>query len=478
MAEEVIDKPTYMEHVRYFFEKGDHECMVKKGIDLSTYSGLLDRSNSIYFQTKPPLAKMPPQEDRKWSKERSETFLNWIKQDFTRGNPAPKIPSVGAVNRVRKNVEELSDSELNLLKKAFRGIMKKPSSDPKSYFYIAGIHWFPEPSRCEHHTPLYNPWHRAYLELFEDALRSIEGCGTVTLPYWDITKKPPKFLFEPPFDSYVLPEDIHTDYKKDHETKRYSAGQIAKNVKDNKISKTIQKAIKSETWEEFSSHIEDAHDIGHPSCGPSIATPDIASFDPMFWFFHANWDRLWWKWQQRIDATDYWKFRSTIMTSTDFLEVPLNKLSPFSLTSNNTIDLHALGVTYSLEANLTDGEFENILFGNVLASNNIKSVQHDELSVRIKGINRLEIPGTFFVVLKSNDTVVGKKAFFQSFEPKKCSTCRKGAVINVDFLVGANDVFSKNLSVKIEVIERDGRTSIFPLSSVGNPTINARALLR
>lgn len=32
-------------------------------------------------------------------------------------------------------------------------------------------------------------WHRAYLVRLEDALRSIEGCGEVTLPFWDETSQ-------------------------------------------------------------------------------------------------------------------------------------------------------------------------------------------------------------------------------------------------------------------------------------------------
>ncbi|MDQ2707547.1 MAG: tyrosinase family protein [Actinomycetota bacterium] len=34
-----------------------------------------------------------------------------------------------------------------------------------------------------------------------------------------------------------------------------------------------------------------AHDAGHPACGTTMSTPDAAAFDPIFWFFHANWDR-------------------------------------------------------------------------------------------------------------------------------------------------------------------------------------------
>ncbi|KAL7781933.1 putative tyrosinase [Trichoderma ceciliae] len=38
---------------------------------------------------------------------------------------------------------------------------------------------------CNHGNVLFPTWHRAYLLRLENALRSIDGCGDVTLPYWD-----------------------------------------------------------------------------------------------------------------------------------------------------------------------------------------------------------------------------------------------------------------------------------------------------
>lgn len=473
----VIENPTYLEHIRYFFEEQDHNCMFKRGIDLSTLNSLKDRANSIYFQTRPPHAKMPPQTDRRWSKERSETFLNWIKNDFPRGKPTSQSPSQGNVLRVRKDVDSLTEDEIEKLKKAFKGIMQLPPGEKNSYFHIAGIHWFPEPSRCEHHTPLYNPWHRAYLEQFEAALRTIEGCEDVTLPYWDITKTPPDFLFEAPFANYTLPEDIHRDYKKGFITQRNNANDIHDNVKNFDIPNTIKKAINSDSWESFSTHIEQAHDNGHPACGPSLATPDVASFDPLFWFFHCNWDRLWWRWQQRIGGTTYWKFRSTIEGSVDFLEVPLNRLSGLTMTSDETISIHELGATYTIEEAALEAEFESAFFGSSSASSVTKTNNANSLSVRVKGIDRLEIPGTFFVSLKSNGQLIGKNAFFQSFSPKECSTCRKGAVVNIDFITDVSNIIDRELTVQIEVVDKHGAISPFPVASAGNPTINARVLM-
>ena len=57
--------------------------------------------------------------------------------------------------------------------------MELDDHDDNSHYKIAGVHGLPD-AYCLHHIPPYNPWHRAYLLAFENALRSIEGCENVT----------------------------------------------------------------------------------------------------------------------------------------------------------------------------------------------------------------------------------------------------------------------------------------------------------
>ena len=45
MVDEVIAHPTYMEHVRHFFEEIDLDHMNAQGVDLSTYARLSERAN-------------------------------------------------------------------------------------------------------------------------------------------------------------------------------------------------------------------------------------------------------------------------------------------------------------------------------------------------------------------------------------------------------------------------------------------------
>jgi hypothetical protein len=109
-------------------------------------------------------------------------------------------------DRLRKNVTSLTAPEIDLLRTAFTEIMGRAPDDPVGYFAIAGGHGLPH-SWCLHHEDRFQPWHRVYLKIFEDALRSVLGCQDVTLPYWDITTPLPDLLQQPPFASYTLPQD-------------------------------------------------------------------------------------------------------------------------------------------------------------------------------------------------------------------------------------------------------------------------------
>ena len=157
MPDTIIENPTYMEHVRHFFDEVDLEHMSRRGIDFSTYSNLKARSIDVYFQTVPPDANMPPSVDRKWSRERSETFMNWIRNGHPFGEPEPQPLQLSNAARVRRDARDLSDEKVNNLRRAFRGLMDRDPDDPNSYFALAGIHWYPTPIYCKHHEDRYNP---------------------------------------------------------------------------------------------------------------------------------------------------------------------------------------------------------------------------------------------------------------------------------------------------------------------------------
>jgi tyrosinase len=145
--------------------------------------------------------------------------------------------------RVRRSLSDIqadydsgNRAELENLMRAWKGIKELPSDDPRSFFILGGYHG--EPFRgpgatngqwwggyCQHGTVLFPTWHRGYLHLLEEALRSIPGCGDVTLPFWDecsdlsITNGIPRALtdlyfeldgvmIDNPLRSFIFPVDI------------------------------------------------------------------------------------------------------------------------------------------------------------------------------------------------------------------------------------------------------------------------------
>jgi hypothetical protein len=247
------------------------------------------------------------------------------------------------------------------------------------------------------------------------------------------------------------------------------------------VSDAIADAMTRFRWAEHIVGVWQAHDAGHPACGASMAVPNVASFDPIFWFFHANWDRLWWEWQKIMRATTYWTFRSTIFGNPGFLRAPLNTLSPFTETANLTIDLTATGVDYAPPVAPMPGppDVEAAVFGSLVAAPNVRVADNPRVSVMLKGIDRLSIPGTFRATLKADGQSLAQKFFFQATEPRTCDACRDEPLADLTFVVDSDSVIGKQLTVDVEVLDQNDprRSTPVPARVYGHPTINARLLL-
>jgi len=103
--------------------------------------------------------------------------------------------------RVRRSIADIqadydagNKKALEDLMRAWKGIKELGPNEFNSFFMIGGFHG--EPFRgpgaqtpswwggyCQHGTVLFPTWHRAYLYRLENALRSIPGCESVTLPF-------------------------------------------------------------------------------------------------------------------------------------------------------------------------------------------------------------------------------------------------------------------------------------------------------
>ncbi|MFD0894913.1 tyrosinase family protein [Luteolibacter ambystomatis] len=502
-----IANPTWYSDIRHLFTQEDIDHMRSQGLDLSIYDVVKDNSSIIYGQV--ASGSMPP--NNPWPSAWVETFLNWMTNDCPKGTNAPTVGGFRLLtegvetkaSRIRKDITTLSTDELALVKKAFAGMIAKDPTDPNGFFLQAGIHWLPgtgSPPRffCQHHAPGYNPWHRAYLLGFENAMRSIPGCENVTLPYWDITTPLPDVLNQPPFDKYTLPQDIGGSYKKGYVTERFDDATIAANLIQYEVTDDINRALTKTDWEDFHGYfagapyntIIAAHDGGHVSIGNTMADQNVAAFDPIFFFFHCNWDRLFWKWQKSMQATDLNGLLSTIDKAKDPLSyqiftVPiLEKLAPFSTDPLNLTTLSIINSVTSLDVDyeepktqpLVESVFQTKTLRSALASQKFE-VKPNLVDVRVLGLNRLKIPGSFSVHLQKDGKTIASKAFFQPNEAEKCENCVENAVVHFDFELPLEEVTGGKLGVWVEPVDKSFVGDRFPNKLMGNPSVEVRLLL-
>jgi tyrosinase len=106
--------------------------------------------------------------------------------------------STGAL-RLRKDVKSLTPQQRRDYVDAVLKLKSVPSPyDPSLSAYDQFVAWHVSLYDCDpqdpllrtimraHGGPMFGPWHRLYLLLFEDALRAVSG-KAITVPYWDWT---------------------------------------------------------------------------------------------------------------------------------------------------------------------------------------------------------------------------------------------------------------------------------------------------
>jgi tyrosinase len=475
-----VPNPTYMGDIRHFFRPMDVSHMASKSIQLGTYDGVRSHAVMIYFETLGPDPMMPPDTAGQWDADKSETFKNWMRNGYPLGTataPADTTPSApGAPARVRKDVTALDDHELGALAAAFEGLMARDWTADDGYFALAGIHGLPN-QYCLHHEDPFNPWHRVFLQEFEDALRAVPGCADVTLPYWDFLTPLPAVLQQAPFASYAPPPASNIGFTT---TQRYTPAQITANLQANGVPDDVEWSLKQSRWGAFNTSgyqnfSIQAHDGGHDGIGPTMANQDWASFDPVFWFFHCNIDRLWLSWQTAVDGTTLPGFITTLDGDTDWLSPPINVMQPWTTTSTESITFD-IGYDKLAPVPTEPSALENKV-GSLDATRSFRIRRSDPVSVRVKGIDRLNIPGTFRVVLLADGKPIARRAFFQPTSPRQCETCAKRARVNIDFRLDQAEITDRALSVEIHVSGQEEMGTKFPLAQAGNPTINVRLLL-
>jgi tyrosinase len=235
--------------------------------------------------------------------------------------PSPRNATASSTVRVRKNIDALTAGELKNLRHAFQILIDRSImnvEDKSGYVYWARIHNDHRIGKCVHGSDRFLPWHRIYLAEFETLLRNADPnhdqtpTRDVTLPYWDWTAassgnhgypaaveqappgQPPNNLYWPnPALCDVL---ITKNCKEDRN--QHKAGQVP-------YDKSIVDTALGGPWHTFGHNAivgaGDFEDPVHADMHLKYTGSDMggttAANDPLFWFFHANVDRLLQTWQ-------------------------------------------------------------------------------------------------------------------------------------------------------------------------------------
>jgi hypothetical protein len=295
-----------------------------------------------------------------------------------------------------------------------------------------------------------------------------------------------------------LPKDIGGNYTKGYKTFRAPDATIYQNLLTYDVPGDINRALGHTDWTDFHGFwsgarhntIIAAHDAGHDSIGGfgknpgTMSDQDVASFDPIFWFFHSNWDRLFWKWQKQMDATTLPGLLTTIDSSVDpvsyqmFTDLASVPQTPFSNTIGSIVDsVNSLGVDYQ-ESKLESAVKFLPKTLSTLPAAKMVSVQTSHVNVHIEGLNRLTIPGSFAVHLLKDGERIASKGFFQPNEVNKCENCVENAIVHFDFELPLDAVSNGRLSVEVEPRNKNFVGSSIPHKLMGNPTIEVQLLMQ
>jgi tyrosinase len=247
--------------------------------------------------------------------------------------------------RVRKNIDDLTEQELDNYIHAVNALKKKAEADPNSkdgFLFYASLHDSLRVGPCEHGQDTFLPWHRALLWLFEEALRRSDPPVTsnVTIPYWDWSRPPSGLRFPKIFETklYKGAQNPLNDMRPLFTVSRargkicpqvctpgeqpppgcqclpWPRSWLEENVLDNKNWEGVGNFAGAHfpdrscgTFSRFAyGKLEsDPHNTIHDSyVAGNMADPSTAGEDLLFWSFHTYIDLLFAQWQERGNAVD------------------------------------------------------------------------------------------------------------------------------------------------------------------------------
>ncbi len=210
--------------------------------------------------------------------------------------------------RYRKNINCLTTNQLHDLREAITELYSLPAADGHSFETIAGLHGSPSPTYCIHGYPGFLTWHRAYLDVYEEALRCVNS--DISLPFWNWSSGPTTGV------PAACRDATYENRNGDTVDNPLYAGPIPASLGGGVTSRrsnidttsfddlatSAQSALAESTFSGFQPALNGPHGGVHVRVGGNMASVAQAGFDPIFYLHHANVDRLWAIWQNSHPA--------------------------------------------------------------------------------------------------------------------------------------------------------------------------------
>ena len=476
--------PTFYGSIQGLFSKEYRECMLKVGemaFDLWNYSDVAFRAAKIHDALE---TGYMPKGGPKFPKERVDLFKTWVLQGCQKGTPpAPKkLLCAEKANeeapRYRENITTVMQDPVKLkkLKDAFRVLL----ADEETYRALVQIH----ADYCYHNSQQFFPWHRPFIIVFEDALRKAANDETMTIPYWDFTTlEVPSIFEEEPFKAFTSPNPFSSG-KYDEETKlyssqRYSVDQLIAGYREKDVVGNTNYGYQQPLWEHFTGWwpskktlkmaTMNAHNQAHNMAGVTMRDSLYSPFDPIFWFYHCNWDRVFWGWQKTHGTISLESFERSLTEPASWVRQGEGLgLVPFQIkdgevivvnmkdederkltcSSADVLDATLFGIAYDTIPHISPENKIELVVSSSLPVN-LKTKLSPYSVVQVTNVNRLNIEGNFEVLLEADGKVISILGFLQANNPNSCSNCKSAAIVSFEFHVLTSEIADKELRVKI-----------------------------
>jgi len=275
---------------------------------------------------------------------------------------------------------EQAGTAIPLLRAAYQRM--KSIQDERGFDWFAATHGFPAAVWCPHGSPLFLPWHRAFLYYFELALQTRLGprftevtpqvpeFADIGLPWWDWASAHshnvglpasyaaatddagapnPLATSEIGHSASILASGVWSDAlvnfvrgdmpglitDTDPPTTRREPDPPEELPQQSTIANVL---MQMQTFGDFSTSVEQIHDDVHVWVGGSMSGVPTSAFDPICWSHHCMIDRLWHIWQISANAMD---------PPPDLLDTVL---VPFPMTVAQVLDIDRLGYESAVAA--------------------------------------------------------------------------------------------------------------------------------